>query len=243
MPFKKPFGGPPRPPGAGGPGGNKFRKDGPGGNFRDRKGEKDAFNVNEAIRAREVRVVGPDGKMLGVYPTAQALGLARDFGLDLIEVSPEASPPTCKIMDYGKWKYENKKKTQANKKKQIIVTVKELQIRPRTDEHDLEVKMRHARRFLLEGDKVKVNMRFQGREMAYQEMGRATMMKVSQSLLDLAMIELEPKSEGKQLFMILAPDPVKIKDYKVKHPDLKAVAKKDEKDEDPADEAADESES
>lgn len=196
--------------------------------------------MNESIRSREVRVIGPDGKMLGVYPTAQALGLARDFGLDLIEVSPEAQPPTCKIMDYGKWKYENKKKTQANKKKQVIVSVKELQIRPRTDEHDLEVKMRHARRFLLEGDKVKINMRFQGREMAYHEMGRATMDKVAKALLDLALVELEPKSEGKQLFMILAPDSVKIKDYKLKHPDLKAVAKKDEKDEDPGDTPNDE---
>jgi translation initiation factor IF-3 len=195
--------------------------------------------VNEAIRAREVRVVGPDGKMLGVYPTQQALGLARDFGLDLIEVSPEAKPPTCKIMDYGKWKYENKKKTQANKKKQVIVSVKELQIRPRTDAHDLEVKMRHARRFLLEGDKVKINMRFQGREMAYHDMGRAAMDRVAKALLDLAMVELEPKSEGKQLFMILAPDPLKVKEYRVKNPDLKAVAKKDEKDEDPAEEIED----
>ncbi len=178
--------------------------------------------------------------MLGVYPTSQALGLARDFGLDLIEVSPEATPPTCKIMDYGKWKYENKKKTQANKKKQVVVSVKELQIRPRTDDHDLEVKMRHARRFLLDGDKVKINMRFQGREMAYHEMGRATMNRVAKALMDLAMVEMEPKSEGKHLFMILAPDPVKIKDYKTKNPDLKAVAKNDEKDEDPGEDEGEE---
>lgn len=188
-----------------------------------------------------MRVIGPDGKMLGVYPTLQALQLARDFGLDLIEIAPEAAPPTCKIMDYGKWKYENKKKTQANKKKQVIITVKEIQIRPRTDEHDLEVKLRHARRFLLEGDKVKVNMRFQGREMAYQDQGRAVMARVVQTLSELGTIEAEPKSEGKQLFTIIGPDPVKIKEFKQKHPDhQKKVAGKDEKLADEPDDGDDE---
>jgi translation initiation factor IF-3 len=225
--FSKP-GGPPKPGGNkfGGPsgGGNKF---GGGGGGKDRfnrgpnKGDKDAFNVNENIRAREVRVIGPDGKMLGVYPTSQALSLARDFQLDLIEVAPDASPPTCKIMDYGKYKYEAKKKAHSNKKKQVIISVKELQIRPRTDEHDLEVKIRHARRFLLEGDKVKVSMRFQGREMANQEMGRKTMARFTAAMMDLALVESEPKSEGRQLFMIVAPDPVKIKEYKAKHPNEK----------------------
>jgi len=177
-----------------------------------------------------VRVIGPDGKMLGVLPTAQALSLARDFGLDLIEVAPEAAPPTCKIMDYGKWKYENKKKTQANKKKQTVVTVKEIQIRVRTDEHDLEVKLRHARRFLLEGDKVKINMRFQGREMAYQEQGRAVMERVVKTLGELGTVEADAKQEGKQLFCIVGPDAMKIKDFKAKHPDnSKKVAGKDEK--------------
>lgn len=147
----------------------------------------------------------------------QAQQLARDFGLDLIEVAPEAQPPTCKIMDYGKWKYENKKKTQANKKKQVIITLKEIQIRLRTDEHDLDVKMKHARRFLLEGDKVKVSMRFQGREMSQMDTGREVMAKLAQDLADLAIIEAEPKSEGRQMFMILAPDAVKIKEYKQKH--------------------------
>jgi translation initiation factor IF-3 len=175
-------------------------------------------------------VIGPDGKMLGVLPTAQALSLAKDFGLDLIEVAPEAAPPTCKIMDYGKWKYENKKKTQANKKKQVTVTVKEIQIRPRTDEHDLEVKLRHARRFLLEGDKVKINMRFQGREMAYQDQGRAVMARVVATLSELGTLESDPKSEGKQLFAIVGPDTAKIKEFKQKHPDnSKKVAGKEEK--------------
>jgi translation initiation factor IF-3 len=154
--------------------------------------------------------------MLGVYPTSQALQLARDFTLDLIEVAPEAQPPTCKIMDYGKWKYENKKKTQANKKKQVIISLKEIQIRLRTDEHDLDVKLRHARRFLLEGDKVKVSMRFQGREMSQQDVGREVMRKLAETLGDLAIVESEPKSEGRQMFMIMAPDAVKIKEYKQK---------------------------
>lgn len=185
--------------------------------------------MNEHIRSREVRVIGPDGKMLGVLPTAQALNMARDFGLDLIEVAPDAKPPTCKIMDYGKWKYENKKKAHANKKKQVIITLKEIQLRPRTDEHDLQVKLRHARRFLMEGDKVKVNMRFQGREMGYQEIGRAMMRKVAESLLDIGLLESDPKQEGRQLFMIVAPDPVKMKEFKTKNPDLfnKKVAQKE----------------
>lgn len=202
-------------------GGNKF---GGGGGGKDRfsrgpnKGDKDAFNVNENIRSREVRVIGPDGKMLGVYPTSQALQLARDFALDLIEIAPDAAPPTCKIMDYGKYKYEAKKKAHANKKKQVIIQVKELQIRPRTDDHDLEVKIRHARRFLLDGDKVKLSMRFQGREMANQEFGRKTMKKFADAMMDLGAIEMEPKSEGRQMFMIIAPDAVKIKEYRVKNP-------------------------
>jgi translation initiation factor IF-3 len=224
--------------GGGGGGGGGFSRpasrpssSGPSGN-RDRdnnrnKGDKDPFNVNEAIRAREVRVIGPDAKMLGVFPTSQALQLARDFGLDLIEVAPEAKPPTCKIMDYGKWKYENKKKAHANKKKQVIITLKEIQLRPRTDGHDLEVKLRHARRFLMEGDKVKINMRFQGREMAYNEIGRAMMRKVAASLLDIGLLESDPKQEGRQLFMIVAPDPIKMKEYKAKHPEL--FMKKSEK--------------
>lgn len=229
QPYKKPFtGGSSSGGGFSRPGGpsasnNKFQR-GP------KKNENDPFNINEEIRAREVRVIGPDGKMLGVYPTFQAVQLARDFGLDLIEVAPEAAPPTCKIMDYGKWKYENKKKTQANKKKQVIITLKEIQVRLRTDDHDLDVKLRHARRFLLEGDKVKFSLRFQGREMSQMESARTMMAKLATSLSDLGMIESEPKSEGRQMFMIVGPDAVKIKEYKQKHPkgNKKDVATADE---------------
>lgn len=149
----------------------------------------------------------------------EGLRLAEDRGLDLIEIAPTASPPTCKIMDYGKYKYENKKKAAVARKKQVIVVVKEIQMRPRTDGHDFETKMRHARRFLLEGDKVKVNMRFMGREMAHQELGMKQMRKALDFVKDLAVVESNPKMEGKNMFTILAPDPVKIKDYIKANPD------------------------
>jgi len=152
--------------------------------------------------------------MLGVYPVSQALSLAQDRSLDLIEIAPNAKPPTCKIMDYGKHKYETKKKQQAAKKKQTIVLVKEIQLRPRTDEHDLDVKMKHATRFLLEGNKVKVNLSFRGREMAHQQVGYKLLVRVTEKLDAIANAEVAPKMEGRQLFVIMAPDASKIKLYK-----------------------------
>ena len=138
--------------------------------------------------------------------------MAEAKGLDLIEIAPTAKPPTCKITDYGKYKYELKKKEHAARKNQQIITIKEIQLRPRTDQHDLDVKLRHARRFLLDGDKVKVNLRFYGREMAHQELGVALLDKVSKALLDIAMVEVPPKMEGRQLFALFAPDATKIKE-------------------------------
>lgn len=151
--------------------------------------------------------------MLGVMSSREALQIAEGRGLDLLEIAPTATPPTCKIMDYGKWKYENKKKEKEAKKKQTVITVKEIQVRPRTDDHDLDVKIRHARRFLLEGDKVKVNLRFMGRELAHQEFGMATLKRVEKALSDVALVETTPRLEGKQAFLLLAPDPVKVKEY------------------------------
>lgn len=174
--------------------------------------------MNREIRAPQVRVIDESGEMLGVFTVPEAVRLAEDKGLDLIEIAPTASPPTCKIMDYGKYKYENKKKQAAARKKQVIVVIKELQLRPRTDSHDLETKMKHARRFILDGDKVKVNLRFLGREMAHQELGVQVMQKVIQGLQDIATLEVAPKLEGKQMFLILSPDPVKVKDYLKLHP-------------------------
>jgi translation initiation factor IF-3 len=176
------------------------------------------LRVNREIRAPQVRVIDDEGNMLGVMTVPEALRLAEDRGLDLLEIAPTATPPTCKIMDHGKWKYENKKKAAAARKKQVIVSIKEIQMRPRTDQHDFETKMNHARRFLLEGDKVKVNLRFMGREMAHQELGMDIMKKAIAFVNDLAMIETNPKMEGKQMFLLLAPDPLKIKDYMKAHP-------------------------
>lgn len=158
---------------------------------------------------------------MGVHTAQQALALAQEKNLDLIEIAPNASPPTCKMMDYGKWKYENKKKAQVAKKKQTVISIKEIQIRPRTDDHDLETKMKSARKFLLSGDKVKVNLRYQGREMAHKEVGAKVLRKVMEKLSDLATPEVEPKMEGRQLFVVMAPDATKIKEYTAKQKQTK----------------------
>ncbi|MBX3019825.1 MAG: translation initiation factor IF-3 [Bdellovibrionaceae bacterium] len=171
------------------------------------------MRVNREIRAPQVRVIDEEGGMLGVMTVPEGIRMAEERGLDLIEIAPTASPPTCKIMDYGKWKYENKKKQAAARKKQVIVSVKEVQLRPRTDQHDFDTKMKHARRFILEGDKVKVNLRFMGREMAHQELGLVLLKKVIEQLKDIATPENNPKTEGRQMFVLVAPDPVKVKDY------------------------------
>lgn len=187
-----------------------------GGSGGNKRPPKDKYRVNREIQAPQVRVVDEDGSMLGVFSPDEALRLAEARGLDLIEIAPTAKPPTCRIMDYGKWKYENKKKQAATKKKQNVINVKEIQLRPRTDEHDLGVKLRHARRFLLDGDKVKVNLRFYGREMAHQEVGLELLKKVSERLDDMATVEVPPKLEGRQLFVLFAPDAAKLKLYKEK---------------------------
>jgi len=184
----------------------------------ERKKKDDGLRVNREIRAQQIRVIDDEGNMLGVMTVAEGVRLAEERGLDLLEIAPTATPPTCKIMDHGKWKYENKKKQAAARKKQVIVQVKEIQLRPRTDQHDFDTKMKHARRFLLDGDKVKVNMRFMGREMAHQELGMTLMSKVVATLNDVCLTEAPPKMEGKNAFLIIAPDPLKIKDYLKKHP-------------------------
>jgi translation initiation factor IF-3 len=169
--------------------------------------------MNHEINAPEVRLIDDNGTMVGVMSPREALAIAESKGLDLIEIAPTAKPPTCKIMDYGKYKYELKKKEKVARKKQVTISIKEVQLRPRTDQHDLDVKLRAARRFLLDGDKVKFNMRFMGRELAHQELGYKLLKRVGESLLDVAIIEAPPKMEGKQLFALYAPDPVKVKEY------------------------------
>lgn len=156
------------------------------------------------IRVPEVRVIDAEGKQLGVYVTAKAIELAQDQGLDLVEVSPQAKPPVCKIMDYGKFKYQQTKKQKEAKKHQAVITLKEIKFRPNTDEHDFNFKVRNIQRFLEEGHKVKVTMVFRGREMAYRERGRDILFKIAELIGDAGTREVAPKMEGRQMMMILA---------------------------------------
>jgi translation initiation factor IF-3 len=152
-----------------------------------------------------VRCVGPDGDMLGVMPVDEALARADDYGLDLVEVSPNADPPVCKILDYGKFKYEAQKKKNEAKKKQKVIEVKEIKMRPNIDEHDYQTKMRNVNRFLGDGDKVKLTMRFRGREMAHQEIGLNVLKRIQEELTEIAKVEAHPKLEGRQMIMVVAP--------------------------------------
>lgn len=172
--------------------------------------------MNEAIRAESVKLIDEEGKMIGVFPIHRALEEAQNKGLDLIEISSHSHPPTCKIMDYGKWKYEKKKKASKNKKKQVVFNIKEIQVRPRIDQHDLDVKLRHARRFLTEGNKVKINLRFSGREMVHQNLGIELLNRMTENLSDISFIEQNPKREGKQVFVLLNPEVKKIKSKPLK---------------------------
>ncbi len=161
--------------------------------------------INDDITAAEVRVVDADGEMRGVMAIKDALKLADDAGLDLVEVSPDATPPVCKVLDYGKYKYEQQKKANEARKKQKVIAVKEIKIRPGTEKHDYEVKMRSARKFLGHGDKVKVSMRFRGREMAHKDIGLELLNRMIEELADISAVELQPKAEGRQMIMVLAP--------------------------------------
>jgi translation initiation factor IF-3 len=162
-------------------------------------------NVNRAIRARELRVIGPEGEQLGILTLAEALAVAEGRELDLVEVSPTAVPPVCRIMDYGKFKYQQSKKLQEARKKTSHVVVKEVKLRPKTDTHDIATKVKHIRRFLEEGNKAKVTLMFRGREITHTELGVKILDRVAEDLQDVAIIELKPKMEGRALFMIVAP--------------------------------------
>ena len=161
--------------------------------------------MNEDIRVREVRLIDATGQNVGVVLTTDALAKAVEAGLDLVEISPDANPPVAKILDYGKYKYQEQKKAAEARKKQKIVEIKEIKMRPNIDSHDYEVKMRSIRRFFEEGDKVKVTLRFRGREMAHQELGAQLLERVKQDTLPIAKVESEPRLEGRQMVMILAP--------------------------------------
>jgi len=152
-----------------------------------------------------VRCIDPDGEQLGVLDTLDAIRKAEDFGLDLVEVQPNADPPVCKILDYGKFKYEAQKRANEARKKQKIIEVKEIKLRPNIDEHDYQVKMRNVQKFLNAGDKVKVTLRFRGREMAHQELGANVLTRVREETDEFAKVEAMPKMEGRQMIMVLAP--------------------------------------
>ncbi len=161
--------------------------------------------MNEKIRAPEVRVIGHDGAQLGILPIRKALELATQEHLDLVEVAPGADPPVCKIMDYGKFKYQQNKRSQEAKKKQTVIQVKEIKIRPKTDEHDLQVKLKHIKRFLAQKDKAKVTILFRGREIAYSDQGMKVLERIREELQDEIVVEQQPKMEGRNMIMIVAP--------------------------------------
>ena len=162
-------------------------------------------NINHRIRAPQIRVIDADGAQLGVMPPAKALDIARERGLDLVEVAPSADPPVCRIIDFGKWQYEQKKKANEAKKKQTTIAVKEIKFRPGTDEHDYDFKKNHASRILKDGDKVKATVHFRGREVTHKELGLQLLMRLVQELNEDGQMEVEPKMEGMNMFTIIAP--------------------------------------
>ena len=167
--------------------------------------QKDGPRINEEIRVREVQLIDQTGANKGVTDIESAIAMAVEAGLDLVEIAPNSTPPVCKILDFGKYKYQAQKKAAEARKKQKIVEVKEVKLRPMIDSHDYDVKMRSMRRFFEEGDKVKVTLRFRGREMAHQHLGMALMNRVQKDTETIAKMEQWPKLEGRQMMMVLAP--------------------------------------
>ena len=166
--------------------------------------------MNERIRVREIRLIDENGGQVGVVPPHEALKMARERGLDLVEISPTAQPPVCKIMDYGKFLFEKKKKESEAKKKQKIIVVKEVQFRPRIDEHDFDFKRNNVVRFLQHGDKVKATVQFRGREMMHRDLAMARMREIVDSLSDIAKVETPPRTMGRRTSLIIAPDRAKV---------------------------------
>ncbi|MDI9409006.1 MAG: translation initiation factor IF-3 [Candidatus Pacebacteria bacterium] len=166
---------------------------------------RDGPRVNEEIRLNSLRLVDQDGGMVGIVTIAEALSMAAQAGLDLVEIAPTADPPVCKILDYGKFKYEEQKRKNEARKKQKIIEIKEIKLRPTIDDHDYEVKLRAMKKFLEEGDKVKVTLRFRGRELAHQDLGMLVLVRVKDDLESMSKIEQMPRMEGRQMIMLIAP--------------------------------------
>ncbi len=164
---------------------------------------------NEQIRARDVRLIGEEGEQLGIVPRIDAMNMAKEQGLDLVEVAATADPPVCRIMDYGKFRYEQQKKKQEAKKNQTVVQIKEIKVRPKTDDHDYETKVKHIRRFLEDGDRCKVTVFFRGREIVHKDRGDAILLRVVEDTKDVGKVEQEARAEGRTLFLMLAPLPKK----------------------------------
>ena len=165
------------------------------------------LRINDAIRVSEVRLIDADGAQAGVVATEDALASAKDAGLDLVEVSPQARPPVCKILDYGKFRFEQEKRIKESKRKQKLIKLKEIRMQPKIEKHDLEFKARHVRQFLEEGNKVKVTVRFRGRELAHLDIGREVLKRIIIVLDDAAVVERRPQMEGKFMSMFLTPGP------------------------------------
>jgi len=161
--------------------------------------------INENIRVKEIRVVDEDGKQLGVLQTREALRLAEEKQLDLVEIAPQAKPPVCRIMDYGKFKFEQSKREKEARKNQRIINMKEVKLRPNIDDHDFEVKAKNAIRFLKDGDKVKLTIMFRGRQIVHPDLGKKLLLRMAEQVTELANVERQPKLEGKNMIMILAP--------------------------------------
>jgi translation initiation factor IF-3 len=167
---------------------------------------KDGPRINREIRGiRDVQLIDQDGQNVGPTPLDEALAMAAEAGLDLVEISPNAEPPVCKILDFGRFKYQSQKKANEARKKQKIVEVKEIKMRPAIDDHDYDVKMKAIKRFFEEGDKVKLTLRFRGREMAHQHLGMKLLERVRDETAEISKVEAEPKLEGRQMIMVLAP--------------------------------------
>ncbi len=163
------------------------------------------MRVNEQIRVPEVRLIGADGQQVGVMSLKEALALAAEANLDLVEVAPQANPPVCRVMDYGKYKYQQSKKQQEARRRQTVIQVKEVKVRPKIEEHDMGFKLRNTRRFLGEGDKVKISVIFRGREIAHTDRGYQLLARMAEALADVGVVEQHPKLEGRNLSMIVAP--------------------------------------
>jgi translation initiation factor IF-3 len=166
--------------------------------------EPDGPRVNSQIRARTIRLINDNGDMVGIIGVAEAMRMADEAGLDLVEISPGAEPPVCKIMDAGKYKYELQKRANEARKKQKVIEIKEIKLRPNIGDHDYQIKLKQVKQFLAEGDKVKFTLRFRGREMAHQDIGLAVLQRMQKDTEELAKIEQSPKLEGKQMFMLIS---------------------------------------